>query len=305
MRIAVVGGCRFIGVETASTLERSGHEVVVVDDRPCPEGYRPRRLLDGWPGDPGVLGDALQGARVAYFFHEMDGVVECIRDPAGCWRENVEAANSFLMAALESETVERIVYASTAAVYGEQQRVPHDEDVPLNPVNWYGATRLAGETLARGLATERGIRLVVLRYFNVYGPGEWNRGNPGVVYRMLTSAISGGYVRIEGDGMQSRDFVHVADAVRAAEAALTGRPGVYNISWGVPVRIAELARLIAEIHGEPLDVVWAPERPGDVKASSGDPGRAARSLGWKPLVPLPEGIRHLYRLYSTSTPGKR
>jgi len=298
LKIAIAGGCRFIAFETARVLAGAGHEVAIVDERSCPgEPPASARVYRAWPGGPPR--EALDGARVLYVFHEMDGVPQCLANPHTCWRENVEAHNSLIWAALEAD-VERIVYASTAAVYGDQQRLPAPEDSPTEPLSWYGATRLAGEALARGLARERGLDLVLLRFFNVYGPGQWNRGNPGVVHAMLVDALTRGLVRVEGDGVQTRDFVHAADAVRAAEAALKAPPGTYNIATGRETSILELAETIAEIHGEPLTLVWAQPRPGDISRSAGDPSRARRLMGWEPLIPLREGLKRLYRDYRAS-----
>lgn len=252
--------------------------------------------MEAWPGDPGALARALPSSDIAYVFHEYDGVPQAARDPAGAYRDNVEAHWSILRAVVEYD-VPRLVYASTAAVYGDH-REPVGEEAETRPKNTYGATRLAGEALARGFLEERGVELVVLRFFNVYGPGEWNRGNPGVVHYMIRNVLEHGYVRIEGDGGQVRDFIHQADAVRAAVEAAEARPGVYNIGSGAPVRILDLAAMIAGIHGRPVDIVWAPERPGDVRHSVARIDRARRLLGWEPLVPLQEGLRHLYGYYA-------
>jgi len=291
LKITVAGGCRFLGFETARVLAGAGHEVAIVDERPCPAGTpEGARVYRSPPGE--APREALEGARVLYVFHEYDGVPQCVSSPRDCWRENVEAHNRLLWAALEAD-VERIVYASTAAVYGDQEALPAPESAPTEPLSWYGATRLAGEALYRGLARERGLDLVVLRLFNVYGPGQWNRGNPGVVHEMLVDAITRGLVRVEGDGTQTRDFVHAADAVRAAEAALKAPPGTYNVATGRETSILELAEAIAEIHGEPLTLVWAPPRPGDIRRSAGDPAREAPRLGAPnpptrgPQTPLP------------------
>ena len=303
MRATVLGGCRFLGAETAKALSDKGWEVVVVDNRPCPGGRPPggARLLEAWPGDPGVLGEALPGSDVVYVFHEYDGVPQAARSPWTAYKENVEAHWNIVRAVVEYD-VPRLVYASTAAVYGDHGE-PVGEDAETRPKNTYGATRLAGEALARGFLEERGVELVVLRFFNVYGPGEWNRGNPGVVHYMIRSVLEHGYVRIEGDGGQVRDFIHQADAVRAAVEAAVARPGVYNIGSGSPVRILDLAAMIARIHGRPVDVVWAQERPGDVRYSVARIDRARRLLNWEPLVPLLEGLRHLYGYYARRARG--
>ncbi len=297
--IVVLGGCRFLGAETAVALAREGHDVVAVDERPCPGPMEGVRVERAWPGDPGVLRGLAREAEAFIVFHEYDGVVESIREPRRAWRENAEAAANAVLAAVEGR-VEAIVYASTAAVYGDQERVPVPETAAPEPKSTYGATRLAGERLVAGVSRERGLRHVILRYFNVYGPGEWNRGNPGVVHRMITGAILEGTIRVEGDGSQTRDFLHAADAVRAAIAALRAPPGTYNVGTGVETRIIELAEAVARLHGEPLDLIWAPERPSDIRRSAASTEKAREALGWRPLIPLREGLRHLYRFYAES-----
>ncbi len=291
--VLVLGGCRFLGWETANALAEKGHRVHVVDDWPCPG--EPVSELSVSRGDLVYGLRDLDGFDVVYNFYEFEGVVEARLNPREAWKANVEVVNNLAWRIVDSKTVATVVQLSSAAVYGDPEDVPSREGDPLEPVNTYGATRASGEVLLRGIMEERGIHYVVLRVYNVYGPGGWNRRNPGVVYSMIRDAISRGYIRIEGDGAQVRDFIHLSDAVEALVTAYSLDRGVYNLGSGRATRILDLAGIIARVHGRPLDVVWAPPRPGDVRRSLADISKLS-AAGWSPRIPLEAGVRHLYNV---------
>ena len=294
--VLVVGGCRFIGYDTALTLADEDYTVWILDDWNCPGPTGRAERKPGSPRDKDTLARLIREADIVYNFYEYDGVNEARLNPGEAFEKNIRVTYNILEAFIHSRA-SRLIHASTAAVYGDQELLPILEDAIKRPKSWYGASKSAGEEAVLGFARERGFEAVILRYFNVYGPGEWNRGNPGVVNAFITAALTGGYIRLEGGGGQVRDFIHVADAVRASLAALNAPPGVYNVGTGRGITIAELADLVIRIHGEPVEVVIADRRPGDISASIASTAKLSKAAGWKPLIPLQYGLKKLYEYY--------
>jgi len=188
-----------------------------------------------------------------------------------------------------AETSAHLVYISSAAVYGEPQRLPIDENHPTKPLSPYGLSKLAGEQITQMLAPGA----AVLRLFNVYGPGQTGP-YAGVISKFVERAKRGLPPVIYGDGTQTRDFIHVADVARLVEVVLDcGAAGVYNVGTGRAVSIRELAAVVMRLAGLGGEPLYGPPRPGDIKHSAADVSKA-KSLGWQPQMPLEEGLRRLW-----------
>jgi len=188
-----------------------------------------------------------------------------------------------------AKTGARLIYISSAAVYGEPQRLPIDESHPTKPLSPYGLSKLAGEQVAQMLAPGA----AVLRLFNVYGPGQTGP-YAGVVSKFIERAKRGLPPVIYGDGSQTRDFIHVADVARLIEVVLDrGAAGVFNVGTGRAVSIKELAAIVMRLAGLGGEPLYGPPRPGDIKHSAADVSKA-KSLGWQPHIPLEEGLRRLW-----------
>jgi len=199
------------------------------------------------------------------------------------------AAATARVAKLCAEWGARLVYISSAAVYGDPVRLPISEDHPTRPLSPYGLSKLVGEQVASMLLRD----LAVLRLFNVYGPGQTGP-YAGVISKFLERARRGLPPVVFGDGEQTRDFVHVYDVARFVEAVVDrGASGVFNVGSGRAVSIGELARLVMRLAGIVDGPVYAPPRPGDIRHSVADISKA-RGLGWEPLVRLEEGLRGLW-----------
>ena len=296
MRITVFGGCRFIGYDVALSLVEEGHEVTIFDDAPCPKANNNVRKVEASPREADLVEKWVKWSEIIYNFYEYDGVNEARLNPRKAIENNINTAYNILEAISKSKT-RRIIHISTAAVYGEQENQPIIESTVKKPINWYGATKSAAEEIVAGFSKEREVEAVILRLFNVYGPGEWNRNNPGVVNRFITSILRGSYIRLEGGGYQVRDFIHVVDAVRASLIALQLPPGIYNIGSGRGTSIVELASMVMDIYGKPVEVVMADKRPGDISKSIASINKIKNISGWKPLIPLHHGLTRLYKYY--------
>lgn len=307
----VTGGAGFIGSHVARRLLGKGHRVIVVDDLSAPGSREEAERLQGLGAELlrvdvsdhdallAGLRAALHGEKPLAVLH-LAAVVSldaARRDPQRAAAVNtLGTVNAALAAAALG--AERLVYASTAAVYGEPRVIPIPETHPATPANVYGETKLAGERLAARIAADKGLHMVALRLFNVYGPGMRPSPYSGVVLRFAEALLEGRRPVIHGDGRQTRDFIHVDDAARAFEAALeTQYQGPVNIGTGRETSINHLleemcrqARGLGILDQCPEPLHTEP-RPGDVRRSAADTRLARAALAWRPVKTLEEGLR--------------
>lgn len=295
MRVVVTGGTGFVGAATVRVLAAAGLEVHAVDlrppspRRPLPSAVTVHRLDAGSPAFAALV-RRLRPQAVIHLAAQTR-VAASLRDPLGDFEANVAMTARVARWAAEAGA-RRLVFASSAAVYGQPQAVPLPESAPCRPLSPYGLHKLLAEQYLLGAAHLYGLEVVVLRYANVYGPGQEAGLEGGVVASFVERALAGLPLRVEGDGLQTRDFVFVDDVARANLLALTAAaPGaVLNVGTGQQVSVRQLAEQVLALIGErPLEA--APPRPGDIRHSALDPAAAARVLGWRAEVPLDEGLR--------------
>jgi UDP-glucose 4-epimerase len=299
-RFLVTGGCGFIGSHLADALVAQGHRVRILDN-----------LSTGKRGNAPaaaelVIGDIVDRQAVAQCVEGMDGVfhlaaiasVEQSRhDWLGCHAVNLTGAVNVFDAARRLASPPRIVYASSAAVYGDSVSVPLSEmDLP-RPINAYGADKLGCELHGRVAMVLHGVPTVGLRLFNVFGPRQDPRSPySGVISIFLDRLGRKETIEIFGDGRQMRDFVAVADVVEFFLAAMSA-PGaggeVMNVCTGRSTTILALAEMVASVLGVTPGLRFAPARPGDIRTSIGDPAHAARTLGKTARLSLREGLSRM------------
>jgi UDP-glucose 4-epimerase len=204
-----------------------------------------------------------------------------------------------LLEACAQKPIERLVYASSSSVYGDDVVIPMVETALPQPVSPYGVTKLAAEQLCYLYHANFGVPTVSLRYFTVYGP----RQRPDMGFNRFFKAILDGRPVVQyGDGLQTRDFTFVADAARAtADAAVRGVPGgVYNIGGGARVSLREVFDLIARVSGRKVTIDQQGPQKGDMRDTYADTSRAKADLGFSPTVTLEEGLRHMWRWMEAS-----
>jgi UDP-glucuronate 4-epimerase len=204
-------------------------------------------------------------------------------------RNNIEATSRLLERAASASSLSRFVYASSSSIYGDALSYPTPESAQPRPVSPYGMTKVATEELAGVYHRTRGVPVVGLRYFTVYGP----RQRPDMAFtRFLTRALRGEQLTVYGDGRQIRDFTFVDDIVDGTIAAAErGRAGgVYNLGGGSPVRLEDVLVMLRELLERPLRVRHASGPLGDARRTGGDGTLAATELGFDPATPLPTGI---------------
>lgn len=309
MRILVTGGAGFIGANLVYQLISLEGEVFVIDDLSTgkPENIDPRggfRKVDIC--DEEFLG-AVRAFNPDVIVHlaAQPSVAESFKDPEKNYRVNVEGTKNVIRAALENK-VERVVFASSAAVYGDPVELPVREDAPLKPLSPYGESKLEAERLIDEELRGTGIDFAILRFANVYGPRQTAEGEGGVVASMAFAVAAGEQPVIHGDGNQTRDFIFVGDVVNALISAIGGdiafagdpattkEPGRYNISTGTKHNLHQLVsalRIAAAWHGP---VNHDEPREGDIRDSVLDPTRAKEVFEYETITDFEAGISLTY-----------
>jgi UDP-glucose 4-epimerase len=293
VRVLVTGGAGFIGSHLVDALLASGDEVTVVDR--LVRGHDNNLSAASAAGVTVVRADVTEaatmtaavGAARPEVIHHLAGQINARRsvdDPSFDTHVNVGGTAAVLEAAHRAG-VRRLVFASTAGVYGDPSVLPAREDTPLAPLSPYGASKAAAETYLELFARLRGISTLSLRMANVYGPRQNPDTEAGIVAILCRARAASQPATIFGDGLQTRDYVYVDDVVAAFMAA--GRQdvqGALNVATGSETT---LRRLVSEIG---VATVAGDPRPGDVRRSCLNPSRAGEQLGWQARTPLADGL---------------
>jgi UDP-glucose 4-epimerase len=296
-RFLVTGGAGFIGSHLCDALIARGDDVRVLDD--LSTGHRGNlptgvTFMEGDVADPAAVADAIEGVDGCFHLAAIASVEKGIRDWLGTHRVNLTGTITVLDAIRHQGRRVPVVYASSAAVYGDAATVPIAETAPCRPLSAYGADKFAGELHARVASHVHGIPTASLRFFNVYGPRQ-DPASPysGVISIFCERITKGAPISIFGDGRQTRDFVYVADVVRALLAGMALRPAdapVFNVCTGVPTSVEALARLIADLSHRTPEVRTQAPRAGEIRHSLGVPDLADAMLGLSGRIPLQDGL---------------
>jgi nucleoside-diphosphate-sugar epimerase len=308
----VTGGAGFIGSHLVRVLVERGERVRVVDD--FSTGVRERLapfsgrfdLVEGTLTDPSVCARSCEG--VTHLLHQaaIPSVQRSVEDPEATHAACATGTLNILQAAREAG-VQRVVYAGSSSAYGDTPELPKRECMTPNPRSPYAVAKLAGEHYVRAFAGVYGLDGVVLRYFNVFGPGQ-DPASPyaAVVPKFITAALAGRAPVIHGDGEQTRDFTYIDNVVeanlRAAEApaeAVSGR--VFNVGCGDRISVNLLWREIRELTGAGVEASYGPARSGDVRDSLADVGALRQAIGFEPSVSLREGLRRTVEAFRGGT----
>jgi UDP-glucose 4-epimerase len=305
-RLLVIGGAGLIGSHTVDALiQHDVREVVVYDN-----------FVRGRPGN---LANALKDPRVKIFeiggdicqtdileaaLDGIDGVfhfaalwlLQCHDFPRAAFDVNIRGTFNVLEACVKKK-IQRLVYSSSASVYGDAVSEPMEEDHPFNNKNFYGATKIASEAMARAFHHRYGLPVVGLRYMNVYGPRQDYQGAYiAVIMKMLDAIDKGQGQTILGDGSEAFDFVAVEDCAKANLCAM--RAGVvdrfYNVGTGKRTSLKELAEMIVELTGCEKEISYAPRSQATlVRNRIGSPKRAKKEIGFEAKVDLMEGLKRV------------
>jgi UDP-glucose 4-epimerase len=292
----VTGGAGFIGSNVAGLLAAEGYDVVVLDS--LATGYEQNlsglgrvRLVRGDVRDAGLVASLAEGAEVVFHLAASVGNTRSIENPFEDSEVNVLGTLAVLEAARRAGA-RKVVYSSSAAIFGELRRLPIDEEHPAEPDSPYGVSKLAGEKHCLAYSRLHGLEAVCLRYFNVYGVRQRYDAYGNVIPIFVRLLLRGEPLTVYGDGEQTRDFVNVSDVARAnlLAARAAGVSGAFNIASGESLTVNRLVAMLREASGRDVEVRHAPDRKGDVRHSRADISRAREVLGYEPATAMAEGL---------------
>jgi len=295
MKILVTGGAGFIGSHIVEHYQESGAEIRVLDNlrtgyRHNLHGFR-HQFIEGSVTDRELVKQAVAG--VDYIFHlaALVSVPESMAKPGECVDINVHGLLNVLQEAAAGG-VKKLVFASSAAVYGDNPTVPKTETMLPEPKSPYAITKLDGEYYLDMFHRECLLETAAIRFFNVFGPRQDPQGAyAAAVPIFIDKAMRGDNLTVFGDGGQTRDFIYVKDIVGALVFAgeTAGVSGVFNAGYGSQITINDLASMIIGAAGSSSQVLHGPERPGDVRHSRASADKL-RAAGWHPRHSLDEGL---------------
>lgn len=298
MKVVVTGGAGFIGGHVAASALERGHETVIIDDLSgvsalsIPAGAS---FLEADICNSDAVRRGLDGADLVFHLAAKRAVLRSVEFPLETDRVNTAGSLTVLNMARDLG-VPRVVQASSSSVYGGAGPLPSTEDGPLYPKSPYAVSKLAGEHYARVFAELYGLRTISLRFFNVFGPGQRPDGLYAAVLPLFLDALlRDDRPVIHGDGKQARDFTYVGNVVEAmwlaAEAPDDAAHGdVYNVACGESHTVLELLEQVASICGRHAEPHFVEPRPGDVRDSLADIGKARKALGYEPVVSFRQGL---------------
>jgi UDP-glucose 4-epimerase len=295
-RVLVTGGAGFIGSNVARLVrEQTGAEVVVLDN--LSSGYRenlnglPATFVHGDVREEIVVRNALEGCDTVFHLAASVGNTRSIEHPIQDSEVNVIGTLRVLEAARHAG-VTKVVYSSSAGIFGELKTLPIREDHPVEPDTPYGASKLCAEKLCLAYAKLYPIECVCLRYFNVYGVNQRYDAYGNVIPIFAHRVLHDEPITIFGDGEQTRDFVNVRDVAAAnlGAARAAGVSGAFNIASGTRITINRLAALVTAAGGRKTPIEHAPPRKGDVRHSLADISAARSAFGYDPGVTLDDGL---------------
>lgn len=302
MKVLVTGGAGFIGRHTVQRLVDQGDEVVVVDT--------------GLAGNPRKMDESVRGYAVDIVSEELErifaeerpeavihlaaqtSVRRSLHNPTGDAETNILGTIRLLQQCVRYE-VRRIVFASSAAVYGNPEHLPIEESHATEPLSFYGVSKRVSEMYIQSFNERYGLNYSILRYANVYGIRERRTGEDGVLTAFVERLMAGLPLEVYGDGLQTRDFVYVKDVAEANVLALrcTGRQ-VLNVSSGRGISLLEALGMLKEMSGRNVQPQFRPAQAGDIEQSVLDNGKARDVLWWEPRYSLYDGLLEMMEFES-------
>jgi UDP-glucose 4-epimerase len=300
MRYLVTGGAGFIGSHICDRLLAEGHQVRILDN--FSTGKRENipasdDVVEGDVGDYDTVKSAMQDINMVFHEAAIASVPETVGNPLASERVNYRGTLNILEAARHAG-VQRVMFACSAAVYGDLPELPKQEGMPVRPLSPYAVDKLASEQACQMYTYLYGLETVSLRYFNVFGPRQDPSSPYSGVISIFTDYINQGkQPTIYGDGEQTRDFVYVSDVVEAnilASTSATAAGKAFNVATNGTLSVNDLLKTICNIKGALFEPEYKPGREGDIRHSRADISAAQEQLGWQPVVGFEDGLRRLF-----------
>lgn len=297
MKVAVLGGAGFIGSHIADHLIDLNHEVVIVDNLTTGSEPHIHAAATFYKVDitSEKLDDVFRSEQPEYVIHQAAqvDVGRSIADPVFDADVNIMGTLNVLKSC-RKHGVKKLIYASSAAVYGDPGDLGMTENHPVQPESFYGVSKLAAENYLRTFAGLFGLNYAILRYANVYGPRQDARGEGGVISIFVHRLLNGETLNIFGSGEQTRDFVYVKDVVSANVAALKkGDRETINVSSNTQTSIKKLVTALQEVFDKKAVISFQASRRGDIQHSCLHNSKAENMLAWSPRYSLYEGLQEM------------
>jgi nucleoside-diphosphate-sugar epimerase len=305
----VTGGAGFIGSHIVERLRSRGEQVRIADDfssgrrENIPAGVD---VVEGDLADPAVAARAAAGCQFVIHQAAIPSFPRSVKDPVQSHRANVDGTLNMLIASRDAGA-RRFVFAGSSSVYGESAVLPKREDMRSAPLSPYALQKLIGEQYCQMFTKLYGLKTVVTRYFNVFGPRQ-QPGSPysGVISLFIEALADGRAPKVYGDGKQTRDFTYVGDVVTGVLQCCEA-PGVageiINVAAGGRISLLELIRSLQMILKANVSPEFGPAREGDIRESQADIGKARKLLGFSPSVPFDEGLRQTVAWFQSRSGG--
>ncbi len=299
-KILVTGGAGFIGSHTVDHLLAHDQKVVVLDNfssgrrENLPDSHPLLAVIEGDIRDASAVAEAADGVTHCLHLAAQVSVVKSLEDPVDSATHNILGFINVLNA-VKKNNAKRFVYASSAATYGNPKTLPLPESEPLGPESPYGLEKQINELYVKLFKELYGISSCGMRFFNVYGPRQDPKSPyAGVIALFADAVLAKQPLTINGDGMQTRDFIFVNDVARANIAALeAGYEGAVNVATGATVTLLELIEVLEKIAGHECEKIFAPEREGDIKHSAAKVETLHNKINITAKHSLEEGLREL------------
>src|SRR3989344_5655613 len=300
MNVLVTGGAGFIGSHTVRILLDQGHKVVILDNLSSSKKDsvdRRAQLIIGDIKDPTQTRKALKGADAVIHMAGLIIVPQSGKDPLKYCENNVVGTVSFLES-MRAENVKKKIFSSSACVYGNPQKLPIKEGAPVNPDNPYGASKASIEAFLQSYHSVFGFDVVILRYFNPYGPGEIHDPETHAIPNFIRATLAKKPIPLYWKGEQIRDFIYIEDLARAHVDVL-GLSGfeIFNIGCEKGVKVKDVVDEIFKIAGFKVVIDDLGKRAGDVPANFASSEKLKKAVGWKAKVGLREGLAKTIEFY--------
>jgi UDP-glucose 4-epimerase len=294
MKILVTGGAGFIASHVVDSFVQAGHQVVIVDNLSSGrrENLNPKATfyqLDIRSPELAQVFEQEHPDVVDHHAAQID-VRRSVAEPVYDAEVNILGTLNLIQNAVKHEVKKFIYISSGGAAYGEPEYLPCDENHPIKPMSPYGVTKHTIEHYLYLYQQNYGLRHLILRYANVYGPRQDPHGEAGVVAIFGKRMLKGEPITINGDGKQERDFVYVGDCARANLIGLERGEGIYNLGMGIATSINEVFQCLKKLTGYKQEPVYGPAKMGDIFRIYLDASKARRELGWEPVVSLEDGL---------------
>jgi len=297
MKILITGGAGFIGSNLANALAEN-NEVIVLENLSTGKMENLNKnieLIKGDVGDYKTVEKSVEGCEYVFHFAALISGDYSLKHPREVFNTNTLGTFNVLKASLKNN-VKKVIFASSAAIYGDSLELPKKENMKPEPKTPYAFTKLNSEYLCNAYS-KLGLNTVCLRFFNVYGSNQNLNSDYSAVFPIfIDNALKNKTINLENSGKQTRDFVFVKDVVKACILAIEKGYGVYNVASGKEMSIKELAETIIKLTNSSSKITDAPKRKGDIERSVGDNSKIGE-LGWKPETDIEEGLSYTIKWY--------